>query len=235
MMNNLTSSIESALDEGTLVLLAKKGDTQAIRRLVEQYTALIVSLSGRFYIGTHALLTREELIQAGYVGLLDAVAHYDIAKKATLRTYAFEWILGEMRRTVKRSVDHAGGYEKMRQIHRMQAALEAQNSSTITLGDIAKACNMPIWQAATLIQMEEITHIEAQNQEPMHRSAMQMEERVDLHLALEMLTEQERQVILLRYYRGMSQMETARVLGKSQTQVSRIEHCAINRMKDMLA
>lgn len=49
------------------------------------------------------------------------------------------------------------------------------------------------------------------------------------------LKEQERQVILLRYYRGMTQTETAKILGTSQVQISRIEKRALKEMKRRLS
>lgn len=232
-MNNPKTFVETR-NEHALVLAAQDGDAGAIRRLAEQYTALIVSLSGRFYLGAHALLAREELIQAGYVGLLDAIAHYDIEKQTALSTYALSWILGEMRRTVKRSVEHAGGYEEIRRIRRVQAGLEAQNNAEPTIGEIAAACDMPIWQTAALMQMAEIMRIEDQQAELPAQLDKAMEDRVAFRMALDALEAQERQVVLLRYYRGMSQTETAKTMGKSQTQISRIERRAMDHMKTML-
>ena len=48
------------------------------------------------------------------------------------------------------------------------------------------------------------------------------------------LPERERQVILLRYFRGMTQDRTAKVLGVSQVQVSRIERKAVEHLRRKL-
>ena len=58
-----------------------------------------------------------------------------------------------------------------------------------------------------------------------------MVERLTLQTALAGLPDRERQVLLLRYYRGMTQMDTARVLGVSQVQVSRLEKRAIDKLR----
>lgn len=56
-------------------------------------------------------------------------------------------------------------------------------------------------------------------------------ERITLRAAIAALPEREQQVLLLRYYRGMTQMNTARVLGVSQVQVSRLERRALERLR----
>ena len=59
-------------------------------------------------------------------------------------------------------------------------------------------------------------------------------ERESLRTAIAALPDRERQVILLRYYRGMTQDRTARVLGVSQVQISRIERRAMERLRHKL-
>ena len=59
-------------------------------------------------------------------------------------------------------------------------------------------------------------------------------ERLTLRSAIGTLPEREQQVLLLRYYRGMTQMNTARVLGVSQVQVSRLERRALERLRQEL-
>ena len=49
------------------------------------------------------------------------------------------------------------------------------------------------------------------------------------------MDEREQQVLLLRYYRGMTQMNVARVLGVSQVQVSRLERRGLERLRQSFA
>jgi len=60
-------------------------------------------------------------------------------------------------------------------------------------------------------------------------------ERLALRGALEELPQREREVLLLRYYKGLTQTRAARVLGVSQVQVSRLERRAVERLRQMLA
>ena len=59
-------------------------------------------------------------------------------------------------------------------------------------------------------------------------------EQLDLRAAIARLPERERTVIDLRYFRTFTQERTARVIGVSQVQVSRIERRAVERLRRML-
>ena len=58
-----------------------------------------------------------------------------------------------------------------------------------------------------------------------------MIERISLEEAVRRLPEKERMTILLRYFRDLTQERTARVLGVSQVQVSRLERRALERLR----
>ena len=59
-------------------------------------------------------------------------------------------------------------------------------------------------------------------------------EQLDLRAAIARLPERERTVIDLRYFRAFTQERTARVIGVSQVQLSRIERRAVERLRRML-
>lgn len=56
----------------------------------------------------------------------------------------------------------------------------------------------------------------------------------DLRAAMEELPEREQQVLLLRYYKNLTQIQCARVLGVSQVQISRLERRAVDRLRKIL-
>ena len=53
---------------------------------------------------------------------------------------------------------------------------------------------------------------------------------MDIASALNRLDTKERQVMVMRYYRDMTQVQTAKILGISQVQVCRIEKKALLAM-----
>ena len=61
-----------------------------------------------------------------------------------------------------------------------------------------------------------------------------MLESVALRSAIEELPEKEKQVVVLRYYRGLTQHDCARILSVSQVQISRLERKAVDRLREIL-
>lgn len=59
-----------------------------------------------------------------------------------------------------------------------------------------------------------------------------MVERIALREAIDQLPERERMTILLRYFKSLTQEQTARVLGVSQVQISRLERRGLNRLRE---
>ncbi len=226
-------------EEDTLVRAAKEGDSAALETLTARHAPLVRGLSARFYRSAQAALSREELVQSGYMGLLLALARYDEASDAAFGTYALAWILGEMRRTVKSAVNMTGGYEQIARLKRKQSAFEAANGRSPTVEELAALCGETPWQVAQLTYMASVVRYESEEasgggEETIADGRENPEEQIDIKLALDALPREERQVILLRYYRDWTQAETARAVGKSQAQISRMERRAIDRMKALL-
>ena len=63
----------------------------------------------------------------------------------------------------------------------------------------------------------------------------EMVEKMQLKTALEKLPEREKKIIMLRYFRDMTQSEVAEVIGVSQVQISRIENKIVSDMKKQLS
>ena len=57
--------------------LAQRGDASALEEVVSHYRSLVIGLSFRFHLSSGAPVSRDELVQAGYVGLLMAIRRYD--------------------------------------------------------------------------------------------------------------------------------------------------------------
>lgn len=91
---------ERYTEEAALVQSAQRGDTQAMEGLLIQYRPLLWSLAGR--LCCMGCMQREELVQAGAMGLMRAIERYDAQQNVRLITYAVPWILGEMKRALQR-------------------------------------------------------------------------------------------------------------------------------------
>ncbi len=86
-------------EELRLAQLAQAGDAQAMEAILACHQGMIASLAMR--LRPAAATQAEELRQAGSLGLMQAVLHYDAQRRVKLITYAVPWILGEMKRALR--------------------------------------------------------------------------------------------------------------------------------------
>ena len=60
-------------------------------------------------------------------------------------------------------------------------------------------------------------------------------EKIALREAVDSLPEREKWTILLRFFKGLTQEQTARIVGVSQVQISRLERRSLQRLRELLA
>ena len=227
-----------------LIRRAQSGDAEARARLVEENTGLIWSIARR-YFGRG--VEPDDLYQLGCVGFLKAIEGFDTDYGTRFSTYAVPKISGEIRRflrddgTVKVS---RGVKEQAAKIRAARLLLEQRLGREPKLSELS---------AETGISPEEIAFAETATgpadsiQRESGEDGFTLElvlgdygaeerlvEHVALRAAIEKLPERERQVIALRYYHGMTQQASARVLHVSQVQVSRLERRAVEQLREML-
>lgn len=227
-----------------LIALSQSGDDTARERLVTENTGLIWSVARRFLgRGTEA----DDLYQLGCLGFLKAVDGFDLAFGTQFSTYAVPKIAGEIRRflrddgTVKvsRGIKERAATIKTTRNHliaalgREPSLQELANQTGFTPEEIAVAETATA--AIESIQQESgedgftlenvLTNTESEDS---------MLEKLALRQAIDRLPERESMVIRLRYFHGLTQDRTARVLQVSQVQVSRIEKKALQRLRELV-
>ena len=227
-----------------LIARAQAGDKSASETLITENSGLIWSVARRFLgRGTEA----DDLYQLGCLGFIKAVDGFDLAFGTQFSTYAVPKIAGEIRRFLRDD----GAVKVSRTIKEQAVAvrtvrnhLTAALSREPTIGEIA---------AQTGLTPEEIALVENATAatESIHRQMTEdgfslenvltdteteekMVERISLRQAIERLGEREAMVIKLRYFHGLTQERTSKVLNVSQVQVSRIEKKAIALLREMM-
>lgn len=227
-----------------LLQAAREGDNQACEQVLEENNGLIWSIVRRYY---GRGVEPEDLYQLGCLGFLKAVRGYDPEFGTQFSTYAVPKIAGEIRRflrddgTVKVS---RGLKERGISVRATRSRLAAQLGREPTLSELAAETGLT---AEEIAAAETATDAVASLQAETGDGGLTLEgllgsggmeeavvERLALRAALEGIPERERQVLLLRYYKGLTQTRAARVLGISQVQVSRLERRAVDRLREML-
>ena len=232
-------------DERTeLIRRAQTGERDAAQKLVEENTGLIWSVARR-YFGRG--VEPEDLYQLGCVGFLKAIEGFDLSYGTQFSTYAVPKISGEIRRFLRDD-----GVVKVSRSIKEQAA-KIRQSRLLLEQRIGREPKMSELAAETGLTPEEIAFAETATgpTDSIQRESgddgftlelvlgdfgaeERMVEHVALRAAIEKLPEREKQVIALRFYHGMTQQASARVLHVSQVQVSRLERRAVELLRSML-
>lgn len=186
----------------------------------------------------------DDLYQLGCLGFLKAVQGFDFDYGTCFSTYAVPKIAGEIRRFLRDDGTVKVGRvirEQAQTLYSARERLRHQFGREPTLSELSEA---------TGFMPEEIAQIELATDTP---ESLQQEtadgltlegtlgteapeeglvERIALREAIDALPEKDGMTILLRYFKGMTQEQTARVLGVSQVQISRLERRGLKRLRE---
>ena len=227
-----------------LIQKAQSGDKKAEESLVEENLGLIWSVA-KFFLGRGT--EADDLYQLGCLGFLKAVHGFDFNFGTQFSTYAVPKISGEIRRYLRDD----GSVKVSRSIKEKAAAIKnTKNRLVIELGREPTVSELSektgfapeeiaVAEAATAtvesIQQENGTvGFSLENILSNTESEDAMLEKLALRQGIEKLPEKESLVIRLRYFHGLTQVNTSRILGVSQVQVSRIEKKALTHLKELL-
>ena len=225
----------------TLLEAASQGDEEAYEAVLAQNSGLIWSIVRRY---TGRGVDTDDLYQLACLGFLKAVRGFDPAYGTQFSTYAVPKIAGEIRRflrddgplKVSRSLR-----ERATAAYAVRDMLAGQLGREPTISEIAAHLGVgpeEIAAAETAAAAPASLQAEAGDNGLTLESLLgadgmedQILERMTLKDAIYTLPEKEKSVILLRFYKGLTQDRAARVMGISQVQVSRLERRAISRLR----
>lgn len=224
-----------------LLRQAQSGDAQAREQLIVENSGLVWSVAKRFF---GRGIDADDLYQLGCLGFLKAIDGFDLAFGTQFSTYAVPKIAGEIRRflrddgavKVSRSIKERAASIKMTR-QRMTGILNREP----TLSELAQEMGLTVEEIAAAetatASTESIQRETGEDGFTLEHVLTDgdQEERLIEHIALReavaRLPERERTVIDLRYFHGLTQERTAKILGVSQVQVSRIEKKALQQLR----
>ena len=224
-----------------LLRAAQDGDRDACQRAVMENNGLIWSVVRRYYgRGVEA----DDLYQLGCLGFLKAVQGFDFTYGTCFSTYAVPKIAGEIRRflrddgTVKvsRSIR-----EQAQMLYSTRERLRQELGREPALSELSEATGLaPEEIARTEVATDTPESLQRETADGLTLEGMlgteapeeAMVERIALRQAVDALPEKERTTILLRYFKGLTQQQTARILGVSQVQISRLERRGLQRLRE---
>lgn len=236
-------------EEETLryIRAAKAGDSAAKEALLSGNVSLLKSIVRR-YLGKGVEF--DDLFQLAGIGLLKAVSGFDESFGVRFSTYAVPMIAGEIKRFMRDdgSVKVSRAMKSTaKEMNRYIEDFTAEHGLAPTVADIAAKFGMEESEAVFVLGSsrmpvsiyEQGEYRDEKTQEladklPSVDNQDDMIEKMQLRTAIEELPERERKIIMLRYFRDMTQSEVAEVIGVSQVQISRIESRVVAEMKRRL-
>ena len=219
---------------------AQEGDESACGRMLEENSGLIWSIVRRY---NGCGVDSEDLYQLGCIGFIKAVKGFDFAYGTQFSTYAVPKIAGEIRRFLRddgavkvgRTIKEKGqtlwsARERLRQQLGREAHLSELSEATgISVEEIASIDLATI--APESLQQETAEGLTLESTLGTDGEEDKLVERLALRQAIDTLPEKERMTILLRFFKCLTQQQTARILGVSQVQVSRLERRSLAKLR----
>ncbi|MDR2201980.1 MAG: RNA polymerase sporulation sigma factor SigG [Clostridiales bacterium] len=242
-----TSTLPKLSHKETIALIerAQSGDEQAKDEFLTANLRLVLSIIRRFYGKKESV---DDIFQVGCIGLIKAMKNFDTSLNLRFSTYAVPMICGEVRRFLRDSSSirvSRSIRDNAYKILRARQELEAANNAEASLEEVAAALNMPLADAA--YAMDAISNPVSLFDPVYHdggETAMIMDQisdekncdenwitGVSISEAMGKLSEREKQILLLRFYEGKTQIEVSSEIGISQAQVSRLEKNAVSTLK----
>ncbi len=231
-------------DEVTqLIKEAQSGNEQAKTKLLSENSPLIKSIIRR-YKGRG--IEYDDLYQLGCIGFLKAINNFSFEYEVKFSTYAVPMIMGEVKRYLRDD-----GYIKVSRSVKSDAAringyierYRQKNAESPSVDQIAEEFAIDPRDVVFILDSSKMPISIYENTDdesgknvidkiPTSENENDNINKIMLRDLISSLPDRDKKIIILRYFRGSTQCEVARVMGVSQVQVSRLENKILCMMKE---
>lgn len=220
-------------------------------QLVHQYIGLVEFLARRFRNRGEPL---EDLVQVGTIGLLKAIDRFDLEREVQFSTYATPTIVGELKRHFRDKGWAVHVPRRLQELHleltKIVGRLGQELGRSPTVAEIAEAAGTSeesVLEGLEIARAYNFTSLDAPldtedggstsfadqlGEEDEHLE--NLEYRASLAPEMARLSERERNILYLRFFRGLTQSEIADRLGISQMHVSRLLGRTLMKLREAL-
>lgn len=229
----------------------EEGDMDAREKLVMSHLNLVRFIANKFKNRGEPI---DDLIQVGYLGLLKAIDRFDPSRGLEFTTFATPTIMGEIKRHFR---DKGWSVRVPRRLQELSAKVnqatdtltsQLQRSPTIAeIADYLDATVDEVLEAMESSSAYSSVSLEAPSgaddddtPSVIDRYATEdsdlafTDDRIIIEEALASFSPRERDVIEMRFLKGMTQIEIAEKLGISQVQVSRLLRRTLKKIQDKI-
>lgn len=208
----------------------------------KKHLNLVHSCAGRF---RNRGIEYDDLFSIGCIGLLKAAKGFDESKGFRFSTYAVPFIFGEIKHAFRdnNSVKVSRSTRELSaRINEARHKLSSEQGAEPTayqiagyLGVSAELVSEALNSSNPVLHItDDENNLLIENFPSDENVEEEVLSRLDLKNALSMLSEEDRHLVILRFYKNLSQSQTAKILGMYQVQVSRREKKILSSLKDLL-
>lgn len=209
---------------------------------VQQNLGLVHSCARRF---KGRGIEYDDLFQAGCLGLVKAVDNFDKERGFKFSTYAVPVIIGEMKRLFRDggAVKVSRGLKELSlKATREVSKFSAENGREPTISELAQKLGVEPEQAAEALDASRMPISltisdddgESQNDIPIEAPDEKLTELLSLKSEINNLSERDKNIIILRFFKNNTQTQTAEKLGMTQVQISRREKKILLSLREKL-
>lgn len=212
----------------------------ALDALVRENSGLVRTVAHRFAgRGTE----EEDLVQIGMIGMIKAIRSFDLERGTAFSTYAVPLIIGEIRRHLRDDglIRVGRGYKKLgAELLRLRSRILQDEGREPGISELSAIAGVSLEEAAEALDAsmpisslsDPLSGAEGEDggtlgtrlpDEESAEALLRTDDRIALGQAIGRLSELHRKIVILRYYRGHTQQETAVHLGLNQVKISREE------------
>lgn len=230
-------------------LYARHKTADVREKLILAHTRLVVNLAKRFANRGEPL---KDLIQVGNVGLIQAIDRFDVKRGVEFVTYATPTILGEIKRyfrdkgwTLKvprrlqelnqRATKAIDGLtqelSRSPTIHELAEFLELHEEEVLEALELGQAYNPLSLDAEISAESDDASARLMDLAGSVDKEIEGLSSKESIRDALQQLSEAERAIVYLRFFKNCTQMEVAKKLRVSQMQISRLQQRALRKLR----
>lgn len=216
-----------------------------LNQIIEENKNLIYSIIKKYTY----YYDKEDLFQTATIGLIKAYNNYNSSKNTKFSTYAYTYILSEVllyinnNRDIRLGRNYLKIYKKINEAKLVLTQKLMKEPTTYELSLFLELDENLINQVLALTQsfsnLEEIISKDGKNLTLLDvvsdKDKDKMIDNLILKETLNNLTEEERQILMLRYYDERTQQEVANILGTNQVYISRNEKKVLKKLKEDLS
>lgn len=219
--------------------------------ILVQYSNLVERVARRFT----GLEQHDDLVQVGYIGLLNALAKFDPGAGVRFNTYATYLVAGEIKHYLRdrsQTIRQPAWLQELRhKVNRAANMLAQTHGRTPTEAEIAEEIGVSESAVYEVLQTQEMLKVASLDAQPAEDEGdsdvdrldaaefcpeqLGFEDRMVLENAMKQLRDLERQVLLHFHFDAMNQTEIANRLGISCNYVSHILRQSLNKLRKILA